>query len=76
MVAIRGGSVTEILEHGVTGFVCSDVDEAIAATRRVHTLDRRACRRAFERRFTATRMAEDYIRLYRQVGANAALFAD
>jgi glycosyltransferase involved in cell wall biosynthesis len=76
VVAIRGGSVPEILEHGVTGFVCSDVDEAIAATRRVHTLDRRACRRAFERRFTATRMAEDYIRLYQRIGANAALFAD
>lgn len=76
IVAIRGGSVPEILEHGVTGFICNDVAEAIDATARVHTLDRRACRRAFERRFTATRMAEEYIQLYRRLVADAALFAD
>jgi glycosyltransferase involved in cell wall biosynthesis len=76
VVAIRGGSVPEVLEHGVTGFICSDVDEAIDATKRVHTLDRRTCRLAFERRFTATRMAEEYSRLYRRIGAGAAAFAD
>ena len=75
VVAIRGGSVPEILDHGVTGFVCDEVDEAIEATTRVHTLDRRACRRAFERRFTATRMAEEYIHLYRRLAADA-VFAD
>jgi glycosyltransferase involved in cell wall biosynthesis len=76
VVAIRGGSVPEILEHGVTGFICDDLDEAIEATRRVHTLDRRACRRIFERRFTATRMTEDYVQLYRRLAADAALYAD
>jgi glycosyltransferase involved in cell wall biosynthesis len=75
VVAIRGGSVPEILEHGVTGFICDDLDQAIQATRRIHELDRRACRRAFERRFTATRMAEEYIQLYRRLAADA-LFAD
>jgi glycosyltransferase involved in cell wall biosynthesis len=67
--------VPEILEHGVTGFICDDLDQAIQATRRIHELDRRACRRAFERRFTATRMAEEYIQLYRRLAADA-LFAD
>ena len=76
VVAIRGGSVPEIIDHGVTGFICDNLDEAIAATRRVHTLDRRACRRAFERRFTATRMAEDNVQLYRRLAADAALYAD
>jgi glycosyltransferase involved in cell wall biosynthesis len=76
VVAIRGGSVPEVLEHGVTGFICSDVDDAIDATKRIHTLDRRTCRRAFERRFTARRMAEEYSRLYRRIGAGAAAFAD
>jgi glycosyltransferase involved in cell wall biosynthesis len=76
VVAIRGGSVPEVLEDGVTGFICDDVDAAIEATKRVHTLDRRACRRAFERRFTATRMAEEYIQLYRRLTADVALFAD
>jgi hypothetical protein len=45
------------------------------ATRRVHTLDRRVCRRTFERRFTAKRMAEEYVQLYRRVSADAA-YAD
>jgi glycosyltransferase involved in cell wall biosynthesis len=51
-------------------------DEAIDATKRIHTLDRRACRRTFERRFTATRMTEDYVQLYRRIAADAALYAD
>ncbi len=76
VVAIRGGSVPEIIDHGVTGFVCDSLDEAIDATRRVGTLDRRVCRRTFERRFTAARMAEEYIQLYRRLAADAALFAD
>lgn len=76
VVAIRGGSVPEVLEHGVTGFICADVADAIVATKRVHTLDRRTCRRTFERRFTAKRMAEEYSQLYRRIGAGAAAFAD
>ena len=76
VVAIRGGSVPEVIDHGVTGFICDNLDEAIAATRRVHTLDRRACRRTFERRFSATRMAEEYVQLYRRLAADAALYAD
>ena len=75
VVAIRGGSVPEIIDHGVTGFICDNLDEAVDATRRVHTIDRRVCRRAFERRFTATRMAEEYVQLYRRA-ADAAVFAD
>ena len=76
VVAIRGGSVPEILEHGVTGFICDELEQAIDATRRIRALDRRTCRRAFERRFTAARMAEEYIQLYRRLAADAALFAD
>ena len=75
VVAIRGGSVPEVLEHGVSGFICDNLNEAIDASRRIHTLDRRACRRAFERRFSAARMAEEYVRLYRRL-AGAVLFAD
>jgi glycosyltransferase involved in cell wall biosynthesis len=65
VVAFRGGSVPEILEHGVTGFVVDDVEEAITATRRVPELDRRACRAAFDRRFTASQMASAYVQHYR-----------
>ena len=76
VVAIRGGSVPEVLDDGVTGFICDDLDEAVEATRRIQTLDRRVCRRTFEERFTAAHMAEEYIQLYRRLAANAALFAD
>ena len=76
VVAFRGGSVDEIIEHGRTGFVVSSLEEAIDAASRVDSLDRRACRRAFERRFTARRMAEDYVSLFERVlqgkGAHAA----
>ena len=76
VVAIRGGSVAEVLDDGVTGFICDDVEEAIEATRRVQTLERRVCRAVFEERFTATRMAQEYIQLYQRLAAGAALFAD
>ena len=67
VIAFRGGSVPEVLEDGVTGFVVQDMDEAIAATRRVGELSRAACRNAFERRFTVKRMASDYVKLYRSL---------
>jgi len=67
VVAFRGGSVEEIVEPGRTGFIVDTLDEAIAATRRVETLDRRVCRETFERRFTARRMAEDHVALYTRV---------
>lgn len=67
VIAFRGGSVPEVVEHGVTGFVVHTVDEAIEAVRRLDTIDRRACRHSFERRFSASRMAGDYVRLFEHV---------
>lgn len=75
VVAFRGGSVAEVIEHGVTGFIVDTVDEAIDATHRTGLLDRRACRAAFERRFSATRMARDYVRLYHQLVARTSRLA-
>jgi glycosyltransferase involved in cell wall biosynthesis len=72
VIAYRGGSVAEVIEDGVTGFVVDDMDQAIDAACRVHTLDRRACRDAFTRRFSASRMASAYVRLYRQLTSSAA----
>ena len=72
VVAYRGGSVAEVVRDGVTGFVVDDMDQAVDAVRRVHTLDRRACRDAFTRRFSASRMASAYVRLYRQLTSSAA----
>ena len=62
VVAFRGGSVPEVLEDGVTGFVVDSLENAIAATRKVEDVDRRRCRAVFERRFSVGRMARDYLR--------------
>ena len=72
VVAFRGGSVDEVVEHGVTGFVVDNLDQAIDVTKRTHTLDRRACRDAFSRRFSGSRMAAAYVRLYRQLISSSA----
>jgi hypothetical protein len=50
-----------VMENGVTGFVVNDIGQAVEATRRVRDLSRARCREIFEKRFTASRMANDYI---------------
>jgi glycosyltransferase involved in cell wall biosynthesis len=67
VVAFRAGSVEEVIEHGCTGFIVDSVEEAIEATRLVSTLDRRACRRSFDQRFTARRMVERHVSVYAEV---------
>jgi glycosyltransferase involved in cell wall biosynthesis len=64
VVAFRRGSVPEVIEDGVTGFIVESEAEAVEAVLRVGSLDRRDIRASFERRFTARRMAQDYFRLY------------
>jgi glycosyltransferase involved in cell wall biosynthesis len=66
--------VPEVIDHGLSGFIVDSMDEAIRAVRRVGELDRAEVRAAFEARFTATRMASDYLDLYRNLAsARAAL---
>jgi len=72
VVAFRGGSVAEVLVDGVTGFIVESIDDAIRATREVGRLDRRRCRAVFERRYSVTRMATDYVALYEEMIAQAA----
>ena len=67
VIAFNRGSVPEIVEDGVTGFIVEDVEGAMAAVSRLHTLDRGRVRRRFEERFTARRMAEDYLAVYRSL---------
>ncbi len=67
VIAIDRGSVREVVDDGVTGFVVDDVEGAIAATRRVGELDRARVRRVFEERFSATRMARDYVAIYERL---------
>jgi glycosyltransferase involved in cell wall biosynthesis len=67
VIAWRRGSVPEVVDHGVTGYVVDDVEQAVAAVHRVKELSRAVCRQTFERRFDAARMAGDYVELYRRV---------
>ncbi|HLT25408.1 MAG TPA: glycosyltransferase family 4 protein [Zeimonas sp.] len=67
VVAWRNGSVPEVVDEGVTGFIVQSRDEAVAAVRRAGSLDRARCREVFEERFTAQRMARDYLRLYERL---------
>jgi glycosyltransferase involved in cell wall biosynthesis len=67
VIAFRRGSVPEIVEDGVTGFIVNNEDEAAQAAAAVSRLDRARVRRVFEARFTARRMAEDYLNVYRRL---------
>jgi glycosyltransferase involved in cell wall biosynthesis len=67
VIAFRNGSVPEVVDDGVTGFIVDDEAEAAAAAQRLRTLDRARIRRVFDERFTARRMAEDYVNIYRRL---------
>jgi glycosyltransferase involved in cell wall biosynthesis len=64
VIAWRRGSVPEVLEDGVTGYIVESVDAAVSAVARIDRLSRTACRNVFEQRFDAARMARDYVDLY------------
>jgi glycosyltransferase involved in cell wall biosynthesis len=67
VIAYEAGSVSEVMEHGVTGFVVNGLDESVEAIGHVANLSRARCRETFEERFTASRMASDYVKLYRRI---------
>jgi glycosyltransferase involved in cell wall biosynthesis len=69
VIAFRNGSVPEIIEHGVNGLIVTDEEAAVEAVRNLHRLSRRRTRESFEARFTANRMAFDYVRIYEQLTA-------
>jgi glycosyltransferase involved in cell wall biosynthesis len=68
VIAWPNGSVPEIVEHGVTGLVVDSVEKAVAAVDTAARLDRGEVRLRFEERFSAARMARDYLSVYRSLG--------
>jgi glycosyltransferase involved in cell wall biosynthesis len=72
VVAFRQGSVPEVVDEGQSGFIVTDVDGAVNAVNRVGELSRAGVRAVFERRFTAERMAKDYLAAYRRLMGAAA----
>ena len=67
IIAFRCGSVPELIEEGVTGYIVDDIDGALQALCKIPSFDRQRCRRVFEERFSAARMARDYLNVYCRV---------
>jgi glycosyltransferase involved in cell wall biosynthesis len=72
VIAYRSGSVPEVIDEGVTGFVVDDIESATDAVRRLDRIDRAGVRAAFERRFDVARMARDYVEVYERLIARWA----
>jgi glycosyltransferase involved in cell wall biosynthesis len=72
VIAMNRGSMAELIEHGVTGFLVDDLDGAVDAIARIDEIDRAACRAAVAARFTVDRMADRYLSLYRELIGRAA----
>jgi glycosyltransferase involved in cell wall biosynthesis len=67
VIAFKRGSVPEVVENGVSGFVVEDELSAVAAVNRLHTLSRDGVRKAFEQRFTSKVMASNYVTVYEEL---------
>ena len=67
VIACNRGSMPELIDDGVTGFLVNSVDEAVDAIGRIGEIDRAACRAAVSARFTVDRMADRYLELYRSI---------
>jgi glycosyltransferase involved in cell wall biosynthesis len=72
VIALRNGSVPEVVDDGITGFIVDDEATAASAAEQIHLLDRTLIRTIFEQRFTARRMAEDYTRIYQDLTSGQA----
>jgi len=67
VIAFDRGSMPEIIRDGETGYIVEDIEGAINAVAAVRTIDRSICRADVEKRFTSTRMARDYVRVYQKI---------
>jgi glycosyltransferase involved in cell wall biosynthesis len=76
VIAWPHGSVPEIIEHGRTGFLVTSIDKAVAALEQIGTLDRALIRQLFESRFTARRMAEEYVLTYLSLAHRGSVGAE
>jgi glycosyltransferase involved in cell wall biosynthesis len=75
VVAWRRGSVPEVIDEGVSGFMVEDIDQAVEAVHKARSLSRQAVRDRFEKRFTIERVAHDYVRVYNSLAAEPILRA-
>lgn len=71
VIAFRRGSMPEVVDPGVTGFLVDTIDEAVSAASRIAEIDRAGCRAQAERRFGVDRMVTSYLRVYRDIVGRA-----
>jgi glycosyltransferase involved in cell wall biosynthesis len=76
VLAFRNGAVPEVIDEGVTGHVVDSLEQAVCMLGRVLDLDRGRVRRRFEERFSVTRMAHDYLDVYRRLLGTSATRRD
>ena len=69
VLAYRQGSIPEIIDHGVTGYICKSISDMAQAVAGLSLIDRRRCREIFEKRFTVERMVKDYLAIYESMAA-------
>ena len=67
VIAYRMGSVPEVIDEGITGYIVDSIDAAAKAVGQIDALDRRTIRRVFEQRFSACRMCHDYLNIYQRI---------
>jgi glycosyltransferase involved in cell wall biosynthesis len=75
-IAFNCGSVKEVMQEGLTGFIVEDIDQAVAAVEEIATIERTACRNVFEKRYSAARMAEEYVEIYQSMATPTAVSSD
>ena len=73
VIAYRSGSVPEVVEDGVTGFIVESEEEAVAAVSKVALLDRKVIRQRFEERFSSRRMAGEYVNQFQKLISGGSL---
>src|SRR5262245_28100650 len=67
VIAFRRGSVPEVIDDNVTGFIVESIDDSVRALDKIQHFDRTRCRSVFEKRFSAARMAADYVKIYTEL---------
>jgi glycosyltransferase involved in cell wall biosynthesis len=67
VIAFHAGSVPEIIQNGISGFICNSVQEAVEALTYIPSINRKHCRAEFEKRFSASQMAKEYLSIYEKI---------
>jgi glycosyltransferase involved in cell wall biosynthesis len=68
-IAFNRGSVPEVMQEGLTGFIVDNMDDAVAAVEKIESIERTACRNVFEKHFTSAHMAERYLQVYQSMAS-------